>query len=187
MSIQQDFNQVWQPFADKLLSQLAEETARGQLSEVEVLQQFYVYSLRMWEDPGQVQGGFLRKWQRTSPDFVDRFLNQLRGFHFANPAQSTRISPMPYVGGTLAATAAGCTVGNLLPATNFLKATIGTVPAMAVSGAVFAMLGGGIIKALYENKVEAECKLLQEHYALQITQLHDRLEDFCRHFDTITR
>lgn len=180
MSLISDFEMAWKPFEDKLTSYVVKHSFKNEIIELDDLISFYNRSVRMWEDPSRVQCGFLSKWKGASTDLERDFMEILQNFRFQEPVRIKKVSAAIYVMATLVVTFAGAIVGYLLPKSNFLKLHLGNVPVIIIGAVVFAVAGGGIIKALYDNAVTKTCKEVTAQYTEQIESLHIKLQTLCK-------
>lgn len=183
MSLTSEFELVWAPFQERLVSEILNGTGTNKLPDPEGMNAFYSRLLRMWEDPARAQCGFLKKWEDPYPGFPEKLLEVLRSFRFQAAVASKRQSSAAVVGGTLAAAAAGGCIGGILPDTNFLKAVFGNVPTVLIGAAVFSMVGGGIAQAVHGNAVLRTGKDAAAQYKLQIEALHTDLCAVIRQYD----
>lgn len=180
MSLVMDFELAWKPFEDKLTSYIAKQTSQNEMIEPEDFTSFYHRSLRMWEDPARVQSGFLNKWKTVSPALEKDFMDILRRFRFEQPQSGKKVSPVLFAVIMLIVTIAGAAAGYLLPKTGFLKSHLGNIAVIMIGAIVFAVVGGNIVKAVYDNAVGSMCRDAAGQYHKQLQALHDKLLALCK-------
>lgn len=182
MSLITDFELAWKPFEDKIKSYIAKNTLDNEVTELGDLISFYKRSIRMWEDPSRVQCGFLSKWKDSAPALESDFMSALNGFEFKESENTNKPSSAIFIGGTFIVSIIGGIVGYILPKSSFLKLHLGNIFSIIIGAVVFSAVGGGIIKALYDNAVEEACKESARQYDEQIEMLHDELLTLCRQY-----
>lgn len=182
MSFESDFEMAWRPFEDKLISYIATNTAKYVLTDFEELRVFYNQTLRVWEDPSKVQYGFLSKWKSQIPGFEAAFMEIIRNFEFQEPELTKRPAGMYYAMATGITAVVGGAIGYLLPNSFFLKAHFGNVLVVIIAIFVFSIVGGGIIKSLYDAAVIKYCKNAADQYYGQIKTLYKMCFDLCKKF-----
>jgi len=179
MSLISDFDLAWKSYEDKLTSYTAQNAMKNKLTDADEFNNHYQRTIRMWDDESKVQGGFVTKWDNASAGFREKFMAILNGYRFESAKELKKVSPVPYVGITVALSVIGGIVGYLIPGNFILKKLIGNIPVVLISIVVFASAGGSIIKALYENSVAKKCEQCTRHFYSQIENLHQKLQDFC--------
>lgn len=182
MSLSSEFELAWKPFEDRIKSYIAGNTAKNTVIELDDLHSVYNQSIRMWEDHTRVQAGFLTKWRREYPELEQNMLSQLKKFSFTVPEKQQNSSPFLYISMATVCTVLGGVVGWIIPETNFLKIHLGHFPVVAIGAVIFAIVGGGIIKSIYDNSVNKNCKVIAEQYYEQLNTLHVELQDICKHY-----
>lgn len=181
MSLISDFELAWKPFEDKVLSYIARNTSKGEITDKDDLNAFYVRTIRMWEDPSKTQAGFLSKWKSKTPELEAAFMKILKEFEFQEPESIEKPNSIPYIIDTLIVTIAGGIVGFFIPKTSFLKVHLGNIPVIAIAVIIFSIVGGGIIKSLYEAALSKSCRDVSKQYNEQLEKLHAKLRDSCKH------
>ena len=183
MSLTSEFELVWEPFHEKLLSEVLDSTGKNTLPNLDDINAFYTRMLRMWEDPARVQCGFLKKWGHEYPGLEEDLLEVLHDFRFQQVGADKKQSSAAVVGGALAAAAAGGCIGGVLPETNVLKAVLGNVPTILIGAAVFSMIGGSIAQAVHSNAVHRAGKEAVDLYKMQLFSLHSNLCNVLKQYE----
>lgn len=180
MSLISDFELVWKSYEDKLTSYVAKNSMNKKFTDADDFNSYYKMTINMWNDELKAQGSFLNKWNKQ--DFCREFMKVLNTYSFENLYNQSFPSPIPYAFITLAITILGGIIGYLLPADIFLKKYIGNILVIVIAMIVFAITGGSIIKALYENSVIQKCNDCANTFYSQIQILHDKLKDICKKY-----
>ena len=182
MSLISDFDLAWKSYEDKLASYTAQNVMNHKLTDADDFNHHFQRTIRMWEDESKAQGGFVTKWENTYPGFREKFMSILNTYRFESANNFKKTSPVPYIGVTVALSIIGGIVGCFIPENFILKKLIGHVPVILISLAVFAFVGGGIVKALFENSVGKDCRESAGYFQAQIESLHMKLQNFCSRF-----
>lgn len=182
MSFESDFEMVWKPFQDKLVSYVARNTAKHIMTDIDELRAFYKNALRIWEDPSKVQCGFISKWKSGRPGFEAAFMEALYNFEFQEPKIQNRPVSIYYAAAAGIAAAVGGLTGYLLPQNSFLKIHLGNWPTIIIAVLVFYIIGGSIIKSLYDAAVMKYCRNAADHYYGQLEALHKLCCSLCKKY-----
>lgn len=179
MSLISDFELAWKSFEDKITADIARDAMKHTITDVDSLQASYQRLIRLWEDPSKVQSGFLRKWSASAPTLERGILGILRNFRFHEVKDVQRPTSVPYLLGAVILAVAGGIIGYALPGNMFPKALLGQIPVIVLAIVIFSVVGGGILKSLYEVALDRACKRVVNQYIAQVEQLHKSLRNFC--------
>lgn len=179
MSLISDFDLAWKSYEDKLTSYVAQNSNNNKMINADDFNNHYKRTIRMWDDESKVQGGFVNKWDKEFPGFRNEFFSIMNDYQFQTVEAHKKPSFIPYIAILVAIMAAGGIIGYLIPASFILKRLIGNILVVIIAVIVFAVTGGGILKALYENSVSKSCSQFAVQFNSQIENLHTKLRNLC--------
>lgn len=180
MSLISDFEIVWKSYEDKLTSYIAQNSMNKKFTDADDFNSHYKMTIDMWNNELKAQGSFLNKWDKQG--FRTEFMKVLNTYSFKNLNNQSLPSPIPYALITLAVTILGGIIGYLLPADIFLKKHFGNILVIIIAMVVFAITGGSIIKASYDNSIIKKCNDCANTFYSQIQTLHNKLKDICKKY-----
>lgn len=183
MGFAKNFEQVWKPMADGIKAALLKEQKEKNAVSLKVAAEALMQERRNWNDPLRVQYSFMTSMKSKTQECEEAFKEALEGFEFVEAALPPLPNKIPYMAGAVLAAAAGGLISSLLPADSFLPSLIGRIPVIILGIVVFAGIGIGLFRSLWQIKAEESRKGCAELYMEQLQTLHDELLEICRRAD----
>lgn len=183
MGFAADFERAWKPMADGIKAALLKELKEKNAVSLEAARKALERERRNWEDPLRAQYSFRKGLENKAPEHAEAFTEVLGRFQFAEAVLPPLPGKIPYIAGGGALAAAGGVISSLLPADSFLPSLIGHIPVVILGILVFAGIGAGLARTMWQAKAEAARKGCAELYAAQLKSLHDELLEICRKAD----
>lgn len=185
MSLEADFERVWKPVASAIGGSLVKKQREENVVTLDDAAQAWRHEKRNWDDPMRVQSSFLSALEKKSPECARQFRAALDRFAFQEVELAALPSSAPYVAGTTGAAVLGGVVGGLLPQTSLLPRLVGRVPVIVIGGAVFAGLGGSVMRGLWQSKTQTVNEDAAQQYTAQLEPLKAALLEICRRADAM--
>lgn len=179
MSLVSDFELAWKPTAAAVSAALLKEQKEHNAVTLKCAEQAWKRELLHWHDPMRPQGSFLKGLEKKNHACAQKLISAMEAFAFQEAVMPALPSGVPYAVGGVICAALGALIGFVLPATFFLPKLIGRIPTVLLGTTIFAGVGGGLLRTVWQVKAEtvrADCSHL---YTNQLDALHKVLRGLC--------